>query len=118
MKTPIALAAVMMVTLTFGMAYADDVLPTMTGPGSESAPAYKDNTDWSAKDQAAADQFASYSGDEIPVLGLNKDTGTVLYHEAFEVHDILLADRARKGSAAGGMAKKDDESRIWNRLTE
>jgi len=46
----------------------------------------------------------------------NNDIGTVLYHEAFGVHETTLADMGRKGSATGGMAKKDENTRIWDNI--
>ena len=53
-----------------------------------------------------------------PVLSSSNEIGTALYHEAFEVHQTALAARAKKGSAAGGMAKEDVNSSIFNKLTE
>lgn len=113
MKTFISLAAVMMVTFTFGTAYAiDDQMP---GIGTEAV--VHSPYDWSATGQAAADQLASYTNDEMPVLSSSSnDIGTVLAREDFGVHGTALADRARKGSAAGGTAKEDENTRIWDTI--
>jgi hypothetical protein len=54
--------------------------------------------------------------DEMPVFGSNKDVGTELYIDAFAAHDPALADREAKGSAAGGVAKEDERTRIWDSL--
>jgi hypothetical protein len=116
MKTLISLVAMMMVTLAFGTAYAgDDQIPY---PGMAIVPVAHSTFDWSAKGQAAADQIASYTNDETPVLSSNNEIGTALYHEAFEVHQTVLADRAKKGSAAGGMAKENVNSITFYKLTE
>jgi len=113
MKMFISLAAAMMVAFTFGTAYAiDDQMP---GIGTEAV--VHSPYDWSATGQAAADQLASYTNDEMPVLSFNNnDIGTVLYHEAFGVHETALADRGIKGSATGGMAKKDENTGIWDNI--
>ena len=116
MKTLISLVAMMIVTLAFGTAYADD--DQIPYPGMVITPVAHSTFDWSAKGQAAADQLASYTNDELPVLSSNNEIGTALYHEAFEVHQTALAARAKKGSAAGGMAKEDVNSSIFNKLTE
>jgi len=116
MKTLISLVAMMMVTLAFGTAYADD--DQIPYPGMAIAPVAHSTFDWSAKGQAAADQLASYANDELPVLGSSKDIGTVLYEEASGDHATMLADKSRKGSAAGGTAKVEENNFIWHRLTE
>lgn len=56
------------------------------------------------------------SADEMPVFGSNKDVGTELYIDAFAAHDTALSDREAKGSAAGGVAKEDENTRIWDNL--
>jgi len=54
--------------------------------------------------------------DEMPVFGGTKDVGTELYNDAFAAHDSAQADKEVKGSAAGGVAIEDENSRIWDDL--
>jgi hypothetical protein len=115
MKTFIFLVA-MMSAFVVGMAYADD--DQIPRPGMTIEPVVHSTFDWSLKGQAAADQLASYANDELPVLGSSKDIGTVLYEEASGDHATMLADKSRKGSAAGGTAKVEENNFIWHRLTE
>ena len=109
MKTLITLAAMMMVALTFGTAYADD--DRIPYPGMVIAPVPHSTYDWSLKGQAAADHLASYTNDEAPLLGSNSDIS-----KAFAGPETVLADRTKKGSAAGGLAKEDENTRIWDNL--
>ncbi|MEK6744365.1 MAG: hypothetical protein AABZ15_12175 [Nitrospirota bacterium] len=54
--------------------------------------------------------------DEMPVFGSSKDIGTELFIAAFASPDVALAEREAKGSAAGGVAKEDERTRIWDSL--
>ena len=54
--------------------------------------------------------------DDVPVFGGIKDVGTELYNDAFAAHDSAQADKEIKGSAAGGVAKEDENARIWDDL--
>jgi len=55
-------------------------------------------------------------GDEIPLFGSNKDVGTMLYEDAFAAQKTAMAVRETSGSAAGGVAKEDENTRIWDNL--
>ena len=56
--------------------------------------------------------------DDVPVFGGIKDVGTELYNDAFAAHDSAQADADKevKGSATGGVAKEDENSKIWDDL--
>jgi hypothetical protein len=47
------------------------------------------------------------------VLEARVDVGTALYNEAFSKESIMLEKR---GAAAGGMIREDENTRIWNNL--
>ncbi len=98
MKTLITVMAVMMVTLSFGVAYAiDDQMPAAIGI-SNTGPVVHDATDWSTKDAGAVLSFTD--GDVFLPLGPSNSIGAVLARE----EESRLTEKSAKGSAAGGMS--------------
>ena len=106
MKTFIAIAAVMIVTLAVGLAYADE-FPI----------AVKDETGREAllgsfpidNGITARDFTSNYKSD------YQVETGTALYN-AHVMKDEMVAGSDVEGSAAGGMAPGDQNAKIWDDL--
>jgi len=106
MKTLITVITMMVFTIAIGAAYADE-FPIMSGKDvgtelflSASAPT----------DTAISKDFAVKGEPIVPM-----EIGTQLYHEAFLVKDTAMDSEAR-GAAAGGVAKEDENARIWDTL--
>ena len=62
------------------------------------------------------ERFALPDDDAIPALSSQNDIGSRIYASAFESRDVAMADFGVKGSAAGGMAKEDEITKIWDNL--
>jgi len=106
MKIITTIMTVMAFTIAIGVAYADE-FPIMAGKdvGTElylSAFPIADTA--IAKDFGVKGERMS----EVPV-----EIGTALYHDAFLVNDTASESR---GEAAGGVAKEDENTRIWDTL--
>jgi hypothetical protein len=102
MKTFTTIMTVIAFTITLGVAYADE-FPIMAGKdvGTElylSA--------FAAPDTAISKDFAVKGEREVPM-----EIGTALYHDAF-----LMKSSEVRGEAAGGEAKVDENTRIWDTL--
>jgi len=116
MKNFTTITAMVVLTLAFGVAYADEM------------PVFSSNKDigtllsgdaFTAHDRIVANKETVGSvagGDELPVLGSNKDIGTLLYENAFAAHEPVMADKEARGLAAGGAAKEDENTRVWDNL--
>ena len=118
MKTYISIAIVMMVLFAFGQAYAvDDQMPVLVTPGSVIEQTATSTTDWSAPVTAGGDpRFALADDDLIPALSARNDVGSSIYNAAVGEHDTVFTRKGARGSAAGGMAQKDETTRIWDNL--
>jgi hypothetical protein len=118
MKTLISVATILVVMFTFGQAYAiADQMPLFVTPGSAVAPVAHNTTDWSSGIPAAKDpRFSRSDDDVISALNTKNDIGSIIYANAFENSDAAMADRGVKGSAAGGLKKEDENTRIWDYL--
>jgi hypothetical protein len=106
MKTFMTIAAVVIVTLAFGFAYADE-FPIAVKDDAGTVVylgAFPGDTAIAARD---------FSGIHRSDAGV--ETGTALYN-AFLMKDEMVASSEVKGSAAGGLAKEDENSRIWDDL--
>jgi hypothetical protein len=104
MKTLTTIITVMALSLAIGVAYADE-FPIMGGKdvGTE---LYLNA--FAAPDTAISKDFSLIGEREMPM-----EIGAALYHDAFSVRDS--ASDAR-GSAAGGVANVDENTRIWDTL--
>jgi hypothetical protein len=118
MKTYISIAIAMMVLFAFGQAYAvDDQMPVLVAPGSAIEQNATSNTDWSAPIPAGGDPRLALADDDIiPALTARNDIGFSIYTEAVGEHDTFFTLKGARGSAAGGMTKKDETARIWDNL--
>jgi len=73
--------------------------------------------DTSMKTEAVHDErFALSDDDVIASLEAKNDVGSRIYADAYEKGDLEMADRGVKGSAAGGMVKDDEITKIWDNL--
>lgn len=107
MKTYMTIAALAVLTLAFGIAYADE-FPI------------------AVKDEAGTEVLlgAFPIGDKVIATrdfsGIHRsdagvETGTALYNDLM-MKDEIAASSEAKGSAAGGVAKEDESTRIWDDL--
>lgn len=95
------IAAMTMIVLSFGAAYAaDDQMPTAFGI-SNIGPVVHDRTDWSAKGTDTVLTFNN--GDVLVPLRPSRDIGVILARDAESLHETVLAESSSKGAAAGGM---------------
>ena len=116
MKTLITVITMMVLTITFSVAYADEVL--VFGSNKDIGTLLYEDA-FAAHDRIMADKgeiSSAAGGDEIPVFGSNKDIGTVLYEDAFAANDKAMAYKEERGAAAGGLVKEDESARIWDTL--
>jgi hypothetical protein len=104
MKTLTTIITVMALSLAIGVAYADE-FPIMAGKdvGTE---LYLNA--FAAPDTAISKDFSVIGEREVPM-----EIGAALYHDAFSVRDSASD---AKGSAAGGVANVDENTRIWDTL--
>ena len=108
MKISITIAVMAVLTLTFGIAYADQLSNPSRDLGTElyiSAFPIHD-TAIEARDFGVTGK--RFSGELV-------DIGTALY-EDFLMKEEMVARSEAVGSAAGGVAKEDENSRIWDDL--
>ena len=106
MKTFITIMALAFVTILSGIAYADE-FPI------------------AVKDEAGRDVLLGAFPGDIAIAskdfsGIHRsdegvETGTALYND-FLMKDEMVAASEVKGSAAGGVSKEDENSRIWDNL--
>jgi len=106
MKTFMTIAAMVVLTLAFGIAYADEFPIAARETGSE---LYL---------SAFPTHDAVVAVKDFSVVGLREpeaiEAGTALYNEL--IKDSMMASSEVKGSAAGGVAKEDETTRIWDNL--
>jgi hypothetical protein len=107
MKTLMTIAAVMIVTLAFGLAYADEFPIAVKDEAGREVflGAFPIDTAIPARDFTS-----NYKSSDYQV-----ETGTALY-KAHVMKDEMVADSGSVGAAAGGMAKDDENARIWDEL--
>ena len=106
MKTYMTIAVVMLLTLAFGTAYANEFpIAVKDDAGRElNLGAFPGDIAIAAKD---------FSG--IHRTDASVETGTALYSDLV-MKDEMAASSEVKGSAAGGVTKADESSRIWDDL--
>ena len=106
MKTFMTISAMVVLTLAFGMAYADEFPIVSRETGNElflSA--------FPTRGSAVPVKDFSIIGSREPEA---IEVGAVLYKDLIE--DTMMASSEAKGSAAGGVAKEDEKTRIWDDL--
>jgi len=107
MKNVTSIVTAMAFVLAFGSAFADEIVPN-------------NNIGTEVYDNAfKADHVVKGSRDFGAKPGLTEDTievGAVLYESAFAKDDSMLGETEARGSAAGGMADIDENTRIWEEL--
>ena len=123
MKKIITIVAAMVLILAFVTAYADE-MPTMTteskdignmlyldeAPGHAHVKRIRGDLLYTPQDVLSPTARKDFSGPVVAETPI--EVGTALYNSAFETklaEDII-------GSAAGGGAKEDENTRIWNNL--
>jgi len=114
MKKLVTFVTLMVFTIAVSAAYADDIV--VFGSNKDIGTLLYEDT-FAARGPVLGEKEAisqAMSGDEIPVLGSNKDVGTMLYEDAFATHETAMAGREERGSAAGGVANVDENTRIWD----
>jgi len=119
MKTFITITAMLVLTLAFGLAYADEFPIANKDVGTElydSAFRIHDTSSMRTEALVHDERFALPDDDVIASLSTKNDTGSRVYADAFERGDVAMADIGVKGSAAGGMAKDDERTIIWDNL--
>jgi hypothetical protein len=112
MKKIVTFITLMVLTIAISAAYADEII--VFGIGTL---LYKDTFATRGPVPVIEEREAispAMGGDEIPVLGSNKDVGTMLYEDAFAAHETAMAGREERGYAAGGVANVDENTRIWD----
>jgi hypothetical protein len=109
MKTLITIMTMMVLTIIIGVAYADD-FPIMNGRdiGTE---LYLNA--FPVSDTAISKDFGvkGVRASEAPM-----EIGAALYRDAFSVKDEPMGSSEARGAAAGGVAKEDENARIWDTL--
>ena len=109
MKTLTTIITVMVLALSIGAAYADE-FPTMNSKdvGTE---LYLNV--FGTGDSVVIKDFAVI-GERSPSVPM--EIGTALYHDAFLAKATGMAPAEARGAAAGGVAKYDGNTRIWDDL--
>ena len=106
MKTFMTIVVLAALTLAFGIAYADEFpIAVRDDAGREL------NIGAFPGDRAIVSN--DFSSSHVTDEGV--ETGTALYND-FLMKDEMVAAYEVKGSAAGGVAKEDENSRIWDEL--
>ena len=106
MKTFMTIASMIVLTLAFGLAYADEFPIANRDVGTElylSA--------FPTHDSKAAVKDFGVIGKREPEAA---EVGTALYNNM--IKDSMVAKSEVKGSAAGGVAKDDERTVIWDNL--
>jgi hypothetical protein len=106
MKTFMTIASMVVLTLAFGLAYADEFPIANRDVGTElylSA--------FPTHDSTAAVKDFGIIGKREPEAA---EVGTALYNNM--IKDSMVAKSEVKGSAAGGVAKDDERTVIWDNL--
>jgi hypothetical protein len=104
MKTFTTIVALAILTIAFGVAYAD-----------EFPMAVKDDAGREAY-IGAFPAIASKDFSGIHTSDAGVETGTALYNDFVMKKDEMVASVEAKGSAAGGVAREDENTRIWDNL--
>jgi len=106
MKTYMSVAAMAVFVLAFGLAYADEFPTANRDLGTElylSA--------FPTHDSIVAVRDFGVIGKREPEVA---EVGTVLYNDM--IKDSMMASSEVRGSAAGGAAKDDERTIIWDNL--
>jgi hypothetical protein len=133
MKRIITIVAAMVIVLTVVTAFADQ-MPILTteskdagtmlyleeAPGHAHPKRFQGDLLYEPKDVISPTAKQDFSGpnvaanignDELPVFGSNVDSGAALYESAFATKPVGIT-----GMAAGGVAREDKNTRIWDNL--
>jgi hypothetical protein len=105
MKTYMAIATMVMLTVAFGVAYADEFPIANRDVGTElyfSA--------FPTHEVVAAKDFTGTGANDTEGI----EVGAVLYNDL--IIDTMMASSEVEGSAAGGVAKDDERTIIWDNL--
>ena len=118
MKTFITITTMLVLTLAFGLAYADEFPIGNKDVGTELYDSAFRVHDTPMRTEAIVhdERFALPDDDVTASLSTKNDIGSRIYADVFEKGDVAMADRGVKGSAAGGMAKDDERTIIWDNL--
>jgi hypothetical protein len=108
MKTYMTIAALVVLTLAFGIAYAEFPIAVKDDAGT-----ILHLGAFPISDTAMPAKDFSFIGKHISEAGV--ETGTALYNDLL-VKDGMVASSDARGSAAGGVATGDVNSRIWDDL--
>ena len=108
MKTFMTIASMVALTLAFGLAYGDEFPIANRDVGTELYLSAFPTHDSSV----AAKDFAVIGK---PISEAGVETGTALYNALLR-KDEMMAKSGVEGSAAGGVAKEDENARIWDDL--
>jgi hypothetical protein len=121
MKAVLTIVAMVMFTVAFGSAYADEI-PAFNSDResgyvfSEFAPMHEPALRGTPGVEAQVDFGTVLYKIAITEEVAQVDLGTALYNDAFMTRDAVLAEYGIKGSAAGGMTSEDESTRIWDKL--
>lgn len=105
MKTFLTISVMVVLTLAFGIAYADEFPIAVRDAGTE---LYL--SEFPTHDAAVAAKDFGVIGDRGSE---SIEAGAVLNDD---LRDSMLASSEAKGSAAGGVAKDDENTIIWDNL--
>ena len=105
MKTFITIMGLAVLTIAFGIAYAGEFPIAVKDEAGREVylEAFPGDTAIAARD---------FSGIHRSDAGV--ETGTALYNDI--IKDSMMASSEVKGAAAGGVAKEDENTRIWDDL--
>lgn len=107
MKTYVTIASMVVLTLAFGLAYADE-FPIAAGRDVGTELYF---SAFPTDDTAVAVKDFGVIGRREPEAA---EVGTALYNNL--IRDSMMASSEVKGSAAGGVAKDDEKTIIWDNL--
>jgi hypothetical protein len=122
MKRIIVAVVALVLVLAFVTAFADE-MPIMTeskdvgavlnteGPQIEHPKRFRGDLFYEPQDVLSPKAKKDFS--RLPVSETLVDAGTALYQSAFE---MKLAEPGITGRAAGGVAREDENTRIWDKL--
>jgi hypothetical protein len=123
MKKIITIVAVMMFIFAIGVVLADEAVPTITWESKDTG-TMMHNEALEHPQRFQGDLF--YTPQQIVAPTAKKDfsgsivsdylveTGTALYNSEFS--KPMMAEKSVTGAAAGGVAREDENARIWDNV--
>ena len=112
MKAYMTIAVMAVLTVAFGLAYADEFPLAIRDVGTE---LYL--SEFPTHDTAFAKDFSGVTVEresDAIVAAAAIEVGTALYNDM--INDTMMASSEVEGSAAGGVAKDDERTIIWDNL--